>query len=171
MRFAYADPPYYGMGEKMYGYPEWDDKDRHYALLEQLMREYPDGWALSCNPRDLAWLLPYLDRKFFEDVRVCAWVKTYHQIRRTSVQYSWEPVLLSGGRKVLDRNPLVRDWYACAATPSQRKTVNLPGTKPAGFCAWVLDLLGYDPSQDVLVDLFPGSGIMTAVANQGVLLP
>jgi hypothetical protein len=33
----------------------------------------------------------------------------------------------------------------------------------------VLDLLGYDPAIDEIVDLFPGSGIMGAVAAQGVL--
>ena len=165
MRFAYADPPYYGMGAKMYGYPEWDDKGRHLELLASLRDEYPDGWALSCNPRDLQWVLPDCP----EDTRVCAWVKTYHQVRPTSVQYAWEPVLLNGGRKVLGRNPLVRDWYSAPATPPQRKDINLPGTKPAAFCRWILDLLGFDTEHDQIDDLFPGSGIMGYVAAQGVL--
>jgi hypothetical protein len=164
MRFAYADPPYLGMGKSMYGYPEWDDKGRHYELLSALREDFPDGWALSCNPRDLVWLLPACESRW-PDVRVCAWVKPYHQIRPTSVQYAWEPVLLHGGRSVPSRNPMVRDWYSAGAT--RQRAVR--GAKPAGFCRWVLDLLGFDADEDTLVDLFPGSGIMDATAAQGVL--
>jgi len=166
MRFAYADPPYYGMGQKMYGYPEWDEQARHVLLVQQLRNEYPDGWALSCNPRDLRWLLPVCP----DDVRVCAWTKNYHRIRPSSaVQYAWEPVLLRGGRSVLRRNPLVRDWHN-AATPPRANWPGIPGAKPGTFCRWVLDMLGYDADQDELIDLFPGSGIMGAAAAQGVLV-
>ena len=61
-RFAYADPPYYKMGKRLYGKHhdqagEADQKQFHLDLIEQLTNEYPDGWALSCNPRDLTWLL------------------------------------------------------------------------------------------------------------------
>lgn len=162
MRFAYADPPYYGMGAKMYGYPEWDDKGRHFELVSALREDFPDGWALSCNPRDLEWLLPYIADG--DQVRVCPWVKTYHQIRPTRVQYAWEPVLLVGGRKGR-ATPMVRDWLAASAT----RLRGTPGAKPPAFCRWVLGLLGYDPAADEIVDLFPGSGIMGAIANQGVL--
>jgi len=160
MRFAHADPPYHGMGASMYGYPEWDNEERHLALVTQLVAEFPDGWALSCNPRDLRWLLPACP----EDIRVCAWVKDYHQIRPTSVQHAWEAVLFSGGRKA-KRVPMVRDWLRAPATRMR----GTPGAKPTAFCRWVTGLLGYDPTQDELVDLFPGSGIMGYVADQGVL--
>jgi hypothetical protein len=41
------------------------------------MDEYPDGWAVSLNPRDLALYLPACP----DDARVAAWCKTWHQIR------------------------------------------------------------------------------------------
>jgi hypothetical protein len=159
VRFAYADPPYYGMGAKLYGHPEWDSKKRHKKLIDEL-RGY-DGWALSCNPADLWWLVPWCP----DDVRVAAWTKTYHQWRPVSVQYAWEPVIFRGGRTVLRRNPMVRDWYSC---PSNHRG-GLVGSKPPAFCRWILDLLGFDANADTLDDLFPGSGIMEKVASQGVL--
>jgi len=98
MRFAYADPPYFAQGRKLYGkhHPEagvWDSKEEHLRLIDRLVDEYPDGWALSANPANLRWLLPHAP----EGVRVCSWVKTFHQIRPTTVQFAWEPVLLWGG--------------------------------------------------------------------------
>lgn len=98
MKFAYADPPYFGCGKKLYGkhHPEaavWDLEETHVDLVYRLVTEFPDGWALSCNPRDLRFILPACP----EDVRVAAWTKTWHQIRPTSVQHAWEPVVVGGG--------------------------------------------------------------------------
>jgi hypothetical protein len=99
MKFAYADPPYLGNGKRRYApfHPDASDYDQvetHLVLLQRLIDEYPDGWALSCNPKDLRWVLPALP----ENVRVCAWTKTFHQIRvNVSVQYAWEPVVIGGG--------------------------------------------------------------------------
>lgn len=158
MKLAYADPPYYGHGARLYGtlHPEaakWDDQQAHIDLIGDLRRF--DGWALSCNPSDLRWLLPACP----DTVRVCAWAKTFHQIRpKVSVQYAWEPVLINGGRKVANRKPMVRDWLACAR--SMRKGV--PGAKPAAFHDWMLDLLGWQPG-DEMVDLFPGSNGLAEV--------
>lgn len=165
MNFAYADPPYYRMGKRMYGplHAEaavWDDRQAHIDLLTRLVNEYPDGWALSCNPADLHWLLPSAPDP--GAVRIAAWVKTFHQIRPTSVQYAWEPVLWAGGRALPKRNPMVRDWLMCAR--ANRRGV--PGAKPLTFNRWVLDLLGYDAAQDTLTDLFPGSNGMGYAANE-----
>jgi hypothetical protein len=159
MKFAYADPPYYMNGVRHYGdHPEahiWDSKDAHYELIGRLLEEYPDGWALSCNPSDLYWILPIVP-----DARVCAWVKTFHQIRPlVSVQYSWEPVLLVGGRKVKNRRPMVRDWIPAART--LRKGVI--GSKPASFHVWILDLLAFDPDQDTIDDIFPGANGLSKI--------
>jgi hypothetical protein len=164
MRFAYADPPYFGNGKRRYSeHPEaqiWDTKDAHFQLIERLTNEYSDGWVLSCNPSDLRWLLPACP----DDCRVGAWVKTFHQIRRTTTQYAWEPVIFRGGRQDPQRKPMVRDWLSCATT-RKKGTV---GAKPDQFNEWVLLLLGFDASQDVLDDLFPGSGGMTQVlTSQG----
>ena len=156
MKFAYADPPYYKQGKRLYGklHQEasvWDDKQAHIDLVKRLVAEFPDGWALSCNPADLSWLLAACP----SEARVAAWCKTFHQIRPTTVQYAWEPVIFMGGRKDHKRKPMVRDWMACART--NRKGV--PGAKPQAFNEWILLLLNYQ-SGDVLVDLFPGSGGM-----------
>lgn len=167
MRFAYADPPYFGQGKKRYSefHPEahiWDEKETHINLVQRLISEFPDGWALSCNPADLSWLLPHCP-----NARVAAWCKTFHQIwPKATVQFAWEPVIWCGGRKVPNRKPMVRDWIACAR--SMKK--GMIGAKPETFNQWVLDLLGFEPGDD-LVDLFPGSGGMTELVMRHSGLP
>ena len=159
MNFAYADPPYYGQGKKLYGslHPEahvWDEKQSHLNLINRLDLEF-DGWAMSCNPADLHWIL---DGR--ADIRVCAWAKTFHQIRPlASVQFAWEPVLVCNPRKIKNRKPMVRDWLACAR--AMRK--GLVGAKPDAFNVWVLDLLGFDPKTDTITELFPGTNGMAQV--------
>jgi hypothetical protein len=159
MKFAYADPPYLGQGKKRYGdHPEagiWDSKEAHLDLIARLCNEFSDGWVLSCNPADLRWILPACP----ELTRVGAWVKPFHQIRPTSVQFAWEPVVFYGGRKIKLRRPMVRDWISHT---TMRKTGTI-GSKPEAFNRWVLDLLGYDPNEDEVHDLFPGSGGMGRV--------
>ena len=61
MKFAYADPPYYKQGKRLYSDTHaeaavWDDKQAHLSLINRLNNDYPDGWVLSCNPSDLALL-------------------------------------------------------------------------------------------------------------------
>lgn len=163
MKFAYADPPYLGCGQSHYGehHPDaadWDDPATHLALAARLVAEYPDGWALSCNPRDLGLYLPALP----DDVRVGAWCKTWHQIRPTTTQYAWEPVIFHGGRKDNKRSPMVRDWLSCAVTRQR----GLKGAKPPRFNQWVLDLLAFRPDEDTIDDLFPGTGGMGQTLNQ-----
>ena len=162
MKFAYADPPYFGCGESHYGKHHneafvWDDTTAHLDLVARLVDEYPDGWALSCTPNDLRMYLPVMP----DDVRVCAWTKTFHQIRPTTVQYAWEPVILRGGRKDNKRSPMVRDWWSGRATQGQ----NLKGAKPEKFCRWIVDLLNFQDG-DTLDDLFPGTGVMGKVLQQ-----
>jgi len=165
MRFAYADPPYFGCGASHYGehHPDaadWDEKQEHFDLIKRLEDEYPDGWALSCNPRDLAWLLPACP----DDVRVAAWTKTWHQIRPTSTQFAWEPVIWRSTRKDPKRSPMVRDWIACTVT----RQTGLKGAKPPKFNRWILDLLVYQDG-DTVDDLFPGTGGMDRELNRPTL--
>lgn len=157
LRFAYADPPYFGCGKARYGHQhaeaaKWDDKQTHAELVNRLVTEYPDGWAMSCNSKDLRWLLPMCP----EESRVGAWVKTWHQIRPTSTQWAWESVIWCGGRKDPKRNPMVRDWHKCNVA-LQRGVV---GAKPESFCRWILDILCAE-KHDTIDDLFPGSGAVT----------
>ena len=87
--------------------------------------------------------------------RVGAWTKTWHQIRPTTVQFAWEPVIFKPARKDNKRKPMVRDWLSCAVT----KQTGQRGAKPDAFNDWILDLLVYEPG-DEFIDLFPGSGGM-----------
>ena len=165
MTFAYADPPYFGCGKSLYGKHHeeagiWDTEQAHLDLVERLCDEYQDGWVLSCNPRDLRMYLTTCP----SDVRVGAWCKTWHQIRPTTTQFAWEPVIWRGGRKDNKRTPMVRDWIMANATRQR----GLPGAKPDTFNRWVLDLLNYEEG-DQLDDLFPGTGGLGLVAAQGVL--
>ena len=157
MKFAYADPPYYGRAKEIYGkhHPEavdWDNQDTHLQLVARLCDEYPDGWALSCNSKDLRWILPACP----EDARVASWCKTWHQIRPTSTQWTWEPVIWRTIKKDPKR-PMVRDHLI--GTMQTGRVV--PGAKPHAFNRWVLDLLVFDHETDTLDDLFPGSGGMS----------
>jgi hypothetical protein len=159
MRFAYADPPYLGWG-RHYDHSsayEWDNPDRHYALIDNLLEEYPDGWALSASSSSLHTILPMCPA----DVRVAAWVKPFAVFKpNVNPAYTWEPVVFRGGRRRDRTEPTVRDWLSCNIT--LRK--GLVGAKPPEFCRWVLDLLGYRDG-DEIVDLFPGSGVMGVVAG------
>jgi hypothetical protein len=154
MRFAYADPPYYKQGKKHYGKLheeafQFDTIEKHIQLIDSLYQY--DGFAYSCNPADLNWILPK-----FPELRVCSWVKTFHQIRPTTVQFAWEVVLLHGGRKDNKRKPMVRDWFQGNATRKK----GLVGAKSYEFNRWILQLLNYQTG-DQLDDLFTGTGSMT----------
>lgn len=168
MRFAYADPPYFGCGRRYYSdHPqaaEWDTQERHIRLLDELVSDYPDGWALSCNSKDLRWLLPACP----DDVRVGAWLKPFSAGYKPGVRvsYTWEPVIWRGGRKQhVAGDPVTRDSLTLNTTTQ----TGLVGSKPFGFNRWVLDLLGFVEG-DELCDLFPGTAGMQAAVNQGVLL-
>lgn len=166
MRFAYADPPYLGCGARLYGphHSEaavWDDPGTHRQLVERLCDEYPDGWVVSLHAPSLPVYLTFTP----PHCRIGAWVKTWHQIRPTTVQYAWEPVIWAGGRKDNKRTPMVRDYLVAGAT----RLRGLPGAKPEAFNRWVLDLLNFEDG-DTLDDLFPGTSGMSAVLRQGTLL-
>lgn len=156
MMLAYADPPYYGYAKRYYGelHPDahlWDDKEQHYYLLNILETGY-DGWAMSCNPKDLKWLYP----KCSDDVRIASWVKPYCAWRSSiRVQYTWEPVLFKparpneGYKYNIDS---VRDHLSCSMATSK----GLVGAKPDDFNDWILQLINYEPGDEV-IDFFPGT--------------
>jgi hypothetical protein len=187
MKFAYADPPYLGCC-KLYDHhhPDgrcWDDLSTHVALIERLACEFPDGWALSCTSGSLRHLLPHCPA----DVRVGPWVKTFGAFKRgVRPAWMWEPVIFRGGRnpsnghahKPPEKNgkqttpedfAIVEDGGSLLAEPITLKK-GLTGAKPEAFCEWVLDLLNVQPGDEV-VDLFPGTGIMSRVAAARGALP
>lgn len=157
MKFAYADPPYLGMGQKLYQRPEWDDPATHRALIDRLMSEYPDGWALSLSSPTLQTILPMCPA-----VRVCAWCKSFAAFRpNVNPAYCWEPVILYGGRTKRSRKEdTVRDYHVEPIAMMR----GVPGAKPAGFALWIVQLLGADVRKgDTVTDLFHGSGAMLGV--------
>lgn len=157
MKFAYADPPYLGMGAKMYGFPEWDSVERHAQLIARLVQEFPDGWAMSASSPSLRHILPLCP----EDCRIAAWVKPFAVFRpNIHPAYAWEPVIFRGGRKRDRKQPTFHDWHSENIT--MRKDTK--GAKPPGFSQWIVRLLGADVRQnDTITDLFHGSGAMLGV--------
>lgn len=169
MRFAYADPPYLGQGARLYGqhHPDaavWDDPQTHADLVTQLCDEYPDGWAMSLSSPTLRTILPMCP----EDVRVAAWTKPFCAFKKgVRPCYAWEPVIFRGGRNTGHKPPekggaqtTPKDYLAEPITLQK----GLTGAKPERFCRWVLDLLNYQPG-DELTDLFPGTGVMGRVVS------
>lgn len=161
MRFAYADPPYLGQSRR---YPEhneahsWDNVESHHALLRALPDWFPDGWAFSLSSTSLRNILPAAPA----DVRIMAWVKPFAIFKpNVNPGYTWEPVLVSGGRKLGRDRATVRDWCSVPIT-LQTGTI---GAKPQAFNDWLLSVFGYE-SGDELIDLFPGSGGMERVLMQ-----
>ena len=58
LRLAYADPPYPGMSARYYrDHPDYAGEVDHEALIDQLVEEFPDGWALSTSAASLPAVL------------------------------------------------------------------------------------------------------------------
>lgn len=171
MRFAYADPPYLGQCDKYNHYhPDglcWDDPLTHRALVHQLMRDFPHGWALSASSVSLKTLLPYCPT----GIRVAAWVKPFCAFKKgVRPCYAWEPVIFYGGRNPSNghkhpppskggKQTTPKDFIAESITMKK----GLTGAKPEKVCRWILQLLNVQEGDEV-VDLFPGTGAMGRVA-------
>ncbi len=167
MRLAYADPPYLGCC-RLYGHhhPDgrcWDDVETHRLLIDRLVSEFPDGWALSLSSPSLRTLLPLCPT----DARVGAWAKSFCAFKRgVRPAYAWEPVIFWRGRNPGAGHPHPPPERGGKQTTPKDFVVEpitlkrgLTGAKPAKVCGWVLDLLGAKPGDEV-ADLFPGTGAM-----------
>lgn len=153
MRFAYADPPYIGQARAHYADQPKCAEVNHPLLVQHLVDDFPDGWALSCSSPTLRLILPMCP----EDVRVMAWVKPFAVFKpNVNPAYAWEPVIVRGGRGLGRDVPTVRDWVSANIT--LRK--GLAGAKPREFCFWLFEVLGMQPG-DELADLFPGTGAVS----------
>ena len=73
------------------------------------------------------------------------------------VAYAWEPVIVRGGRRRTREQLTVRDWVAQSITLRR----GMVGAKPDAFCYWLFSVWNAGPG-DELVDMFPGSGAVTA---------
>jgi hypothetical protein len=166
IRVAYADPPYIGQSARHYAHqPDYAGEVDHAALVEHLTCNFPDGWALSASSVSLREILPLCPA----DTRIAAWVKPFHAFKRgIRPAYAWEPLLFRGGRNHKHQPPpkggaatTPKDWIAASITLQR----GLVGVKPKAFCFWLFDLLNLQPGDD-FVDLFPGSGAVTAAWQQ-----
>lgn len=156
LRFAYADPPYFGLAEKFYGHlhPNAADYDRietHAALVARL-NEY-DGWAMSMHTPAVRHILPLCP----EDARLMAWVKPFASFKPgVGVAYAWEAIIVRGGRPRTRQQHTVRDWCACNITLKK----GFQGAKPEGVIRWLLEVWNAEKT-DTIDDLFPGSGAVS----------
>jgi hypothetical protein len=154
MIVAIADPPYMGQARR---YEEKQEVD-HDLLLERLVDEYPDGWALCLSSPSLRYILPRCP----EDVRVMAWVKPFAVFKpNVNPAYAWEPVIVRGGRKRTRQQETVRDWVSCNITLKR----GMVGVKPDAFSFWLFEVLNLQPG-DMLDDLYPGTGAITRAWEQ-----
>jgi hypothetical protein len=152
IRVAYADPPYIGQAHKHYSHDPNCAEVEPSELIERLGEFHM--WALSCSSPSLRIMLPLCPN----DVRVCAWVKPFASFKpNVGLAYAWEPVILYGGRKRTRKQPTVRDWVSANITLER----GLSGVKPDYFSNWLFEALNLT-RDDELVDLYPGSGAVTA---------
>ena len=184
MRFSYADPPYLGccrLYDHFHGDDGlcWDDLETHRRLIARLVREFPDGWALSATSGSLRSLLPLCP----EDVRVSPWCKSFSAFKKgVRPAYAWEPVIWRGGRNPGNGHPhLPPEKGGKQNTPKDFHWIDegtlapitlkkgLTGAKPESVCSWILDLLNVQPGDEV-VDLYPGTGVMGRVAEPRTLI-
>jgi hypothetical protein len=158
MRIAYADPPYLGCGGLYAAYHpdarDWNDPETHRDLVARLCGEFSDGWAMSLSAPSLRTILPMCP----DDARVGSWVKPFASFKPgVTIAYAWEPVIWRGGRKRTREQDTVRDWIAESITLKR----GLTGAKPRKFCRWLFEVMNLQPG-DELVDLFPGTGAVSA---------
>jgi len=167
MRFAYADPPYIGQAKRHYSHdPNCAEVD-HLELINRLMAEFPDGWALSASTPSLAIILPMCPPGW----RLGAWCKSFCAFKRNvRPAYAWEPVIFYGGRNPMNGHAaIIPEKNGKQTTPKDfivepiTLKKGLVGAKPEKVCRWILELLNFQ-SGDELIDLYPGTGIMGRTA-------
>lgn len=157
LTFAYADPPYVGQSKRHYrDHPDFAGEVDHAALIPTL--DTYDCWALSASVPSLRQLLPLCP----DDVRILTWVKPFAAYKRNiRVAYAWEPVIVRMPPR-RDGSHVGRD-FGVDEVVSESITMGrgLSGAKPERFCWWLFSVMGLCAG-DRLVDLYPGSGAVTA---------
>ena len=110
LRAAYADPPYLRLAKKVYCamHPDaakYDKPETHQRLIEQLCDEY-NCWAMSLHTPVLKYILPMCP----DDVHEMAWPKPFASFKPgIGVAYTWEAVIVRGGRRGTREQLTVRD--------------------------------------------------------------
>ena len=182
MRLAIADPPYLGRAALWYGgkqHPHygtpgrakgrsrlsaefhhdasaWDDPDQHMALMTDLDLQW-DGWAMAASAKTIAEILPHAASL---GGRLAVWHVTNAIPDGARVRSVWEALIykVPESRRAAGTGMSVPDVLSAPHPVS-----GFVGAKPDRWTTWVLDLLGFDPAQDTVSDLFPGSGAVSRV--------
>jgi hypothetical protein len=136
----------------------------HQQLLAHLVRNF-DGWAIATTPDGLGAYHPLP-----VSAHVMAWHRRNGMPGGGRIVSSWEPVIVfvPESRRARDAGPRVRDVLDIGSP-----RVEFAGAKPAAWTRWVLEALGYDRERDEVVDMFPGSGSVSAALDftNGSALP
>lgn len=157
MKLAYADPPYPGTSARYYAdHPDYAGEVDHQELIDRLIDDYPDGWALSTSAEALPEILGMIYTE--PPPQVAAWFRGERPTASYWPLHAWEPVIYFGGRPYLSSIDERRiDSLVHVARARRTDPRHVIGAKPAAFCYWMFDLLGARPG-DTLDDLYPGSG-------------
>lgn len=187
MKLAIADPPYLGRAALWYGgkgitkwpatqkrskgrsaddveyHPDahlWDDPMEHVRLMVGLEEAF-DGWAVAASGKSLGPLIGVADNL---GAKLAIWHVTNAIPDGARVRNTWEAVFyrVPDGRRAVGTGHRVPDVLSAAHPVS-----GFVGAKPDAWTRWVLDLLGFQPGDEV-IDVFPGSGAVERAA--GVLL-
>ncbi len=145
--FAYADPPYMGHAQDYKDQPSYAGKVDHVRLIEDLEAADLAGWALSCSRESVPYLMDLAPQGAF----FAPWCKPEPVPWGTiGVAKKTEYVIICGGR------PSTKRTVDYLVTKCARDGNGLIGRKPPAFCAWIFDLMGMVPG-DQLIDVFPGT--------------
>lgn len=129
---------------------EWDQPERHRKLLDELAQNY-DGWAIATTPDGLAFYHPLPI-----GCELLAWVKPRSAPGGSRLRGTWEAVIVFIPPSRRNGRGIVPTHLICSP-----RAIGFAGSKPTEWTHWVLNALGYDPAQDTVDDLFPGSGSVT----------
>lgn len=183
MRLCIADPPYLGRAVRWYGeggcgiargsgqadnHPEahvWDDPETHKQLVKDLEAEY-DGWAIAMSVHSLSTYLSVVETDSRNGIRVAVWNKPSAVTSGNRITNHWEPVLLRvpDSRKGWSSGDRIKDVLTCNPLRS-----NFIGAKPPDWTYWVLQMLGYEETDEV-VDLFAGSGAVQSAITDSLFI-
>ena len=174
LAYCIADPPYLGRAERWYGptgcgHGEkkgrassheqayvFDSPDTHRQLVETLQNDF-DGWAIAMSVHSLSTYLSIVETDSRNGIRVAVWNKPSAITSGSRIVNNWEPVLL--------KVPKSRRGHGKGLTCHDVLTCNPPrngfiGAKPVEWTLWVMQMLGVQ-DQDSVLDMFPGSGMVT----------
>lgn len=168
-RFAYADPVYPDCERYYVDHPDYAGTIDHAELITRLVREFPDGWALSTSDAALQAMLKLCP----DGTRTAIWVKGSRAGESWRARNAYEPVLIYKGRaRKLGVDDMLDDVLIWGGRQHSHPGA-LVGMKSAAFAEWIFRQLGAAAGDD-LVDMFPGSGaigrawkLYTEVATPG----